>query len=121
MIELSRATQERHRYWPLSRGTHTVEEIAVLLGQGKSLREVAALWGLRPRAGVMDLQKDIWKMWESAGCPGGLPKPEGWDKEEWTKWRAARGAALEPWIMSHIANGIPAHHCPTCRCIEVPQ
>lgn len=118
-VRLGKATPQRDvRLYPLTSGTHTVEELAVLIQQGKTLRDIAVLWGMRPMAGARDLSFDLDMAWESAGCPGGIPRPKTYGPDmdaAWSAWNQARTQGIESWLDTFLSPQ-PVTHCPTCTC-----
>lgn len=114
----TKAELERRRRTPLTSGDHTTIEVAMLLRQGKTYRQIAASWGMRPNAGANDLRYDVWDAWENAGSPGGTPQPgdgHRWNSAPWKHWRSQRDGAVQAWLAT-LTVGEPQHHCPTCCC-----
>lgn len=120
MVEPYTKTElERRRLYPLTEGAHTVLELAKLIQQGQTYRQIAALWGMRPVAGKDDLRHDTWDAWERAGSPGGIPHPEDghrWDSPAWNHWRAVRDTAVASWLTSMAPDSSAPRHCSTCTC-----
>jgi hypothetical protein len=106
---------------PLTRGPHTIAELARLVAAGRTLKEIAVLWDLRPIAGPDDLHVDVMHAWEEAGEPGGAERPAGHGRAydlAWAVWRGARVRAIEAWLKTFV-EGAP--HCETCSCYTAAQ
>jgi hypothetical protein len=99
---LTKAEQRRRLLWPIKTGVHTLHEVAALLAEGKSWREIAMLWGLRRLRGADDLYQDVYWAWERAGGPGGPTEEpssaDGYLTPEWDTWRSANRTAIDAWL-----------------------
>lgn len=114
------ATSRQANEFPLTYGRRRPEELALLLQEGLTYKEIAERWGMRRLAGARDLRIDAEVVWERAGSPG-APMPPDVDSGEgyhplWERYRVERQSAIRAWLSSLLEGGLPVHHCVTCTC-----
>lgn len=91
---------------------HAPAELAALVAEGKSWKEIASSFGLpRPRRGPRDVEEAGHLLWQAAGAPGApavpedrLPRKERFSSPVWQAFVKERERVMRAWLSSRAAD-----------------
>lgn len=112
---MTKEEERRRQQYPLTERVHAIEELAALYQRGRSWREIAKQWQMRPISGERDLLYDTWQAWERAGAPGDGERPSGYGPQfsaARSAWWKSRDVAVDIWLKGMVVEPDPllAYH-----------